>query len=140
MKKKKRLLWQIFLSYLVITFTALASVTWYAQSSLTAWYLEQKSADLEVNALLLEKHILENLEDEKTKTIDALCKKIGRRASTRITVILPAGEVIGAPGRTGLRMFCNDLGRDTVTRPHGEYAGISRRSHAEAGYKTSPAG
>jgi len=95
MKKKKRLLWQLFLSYLFIIFLALVSVTWYTLSSLQDWYLEQKASDLEVQALLLERHILENLNLEKRIIIDDLCKKIGKRASTRITVILPSGEVVG---------------------------------------------
>ncbi len=95
MKKKKRLLWKLFLSYLFIIFLALVSVTWYCLSSLQGWFLEQKTIELEVQALLLEGHILENLAPEKRKAIDVLCKKIGKRTSTRITVILPSGEVIG---------------------------------------------
>jgi two-component system phosphate regulon sensor histidine kinase PhoR len=94
MKKKKRLLWQLFLSYLFIIFLALASVTWYTLRSLQDWHLGQKASDLELQALLLERHILENLAPEKRTIIDALCKKIGERASTRITVILPSGVVI----------------------------------------------
>ena len=61
MKKKKRLLWQLFVSYLFIIFLALASVTWYTLRSLQDWHLGQKASDLEVQALLLERHILENL-------------------------------------------------------------------------------
>ncbi len=95
MKKKKRLLWQMFLPYLFIIILALVAVTWYTLNSLQGWFLEQKTTDLEVQALLLERHILENLSQEKRKTIDDLCKKIGERTSTRITVILPSGEVIG---------------------------------------------
>jgi len=95
MEKKKRLLWHLFLSYLFIIFLALVSVTWYTLSSLQDWYLEQKASDLEVQALLLERHILVNLDPEKRIIIDDLCKKIGKRASTRITVILPSGEVVG---------------------------------------------
>lgn len=95
MKKKKRLLWQLFLSYLFIVFLALASVTWYTLRSLQDWHLEEKASDLELQALLLERHILENLAPEKRNIIDALCKKIGEHASTRITVILPSGIVVG---------------------------------------------
>jgi two-component system phosphate regulon sensor histidine kinase PhoR len=95
MATKKRLLWQLFPSYLLITLISLLIVTWYASRSLKHFFLEQTASDLEVRAHLLEKQVLEYLNPLDAKSIDLWCKKIGKRASTRITIILPSGEVIG---------------------------------------------
>jgi two-component system phosphate regulon sensor histidine kinase PhoR len=95
MAKKRRLLWQIFPSYVAITVISLVVVTWYASSSLRYLYLEQAATDLEARAYLFESQILEYLDPLDEKAVDFLCKKVGKNASTRITVILPSGRVIG---------------------------------------------
>jgi two-component system phosphate regulon sensor histidine kinase PhoR len=95
MARKKRLLWQLYPSYLLIIIVSLVAVTWYASKSLRHFFLEQTSADLEARALLFEQQILEHLDPLDISRIDQLCKNIGIRSPTRITVILPSGKVIG---------------------------------------------
>ena len=95
MARKKRLLWQLYPSYLLITLIALVAVTWYASRALKHFFLEQAATDLKARAHLFESQILEYLEPIDQKRIDQLCKRIGRRSSTRITIILPSGKVIG---------------------------------------------
>jgi len=95
MKKKKRLLWQLYPSYLLITLISLVAVTIYATSSLREFYLDRIASDLRGRAYLLEKQILQFLGPLDTKVVDALCKELGKPSTTRITVILPSGTVIG---------------------------------------------
>ena len=95
MRKKKRLFWQLFPSYLLITIVSLSAVTWYASNSLRNFFLDQTAADLLVRAHLLEKQIIQLLGPLDANVIDALCKEIGQSSATRITVILPSGIVIG---------------------------------------------
>jgi two-component system phosphate regulon sensor histidine kinase PhoR len=95
MARKKRLLWQLYPSYLLIIIVSLVAVTWYASKSLRHFFLEQTAAGLEARALLFEQQILEHLDPPDIDHIDQLCKNIGIRSSTRITVILPSGKVIG---------------------------------------------
>jgi two-component system phosphate regulon sensor histidine kinase PhoR len=95
MKKKKRLLWQLYPSYLLITLISLVAVTIYATSSLREFYLDRIAGDLRARAYLLEKQILQFLGPLDTKVVDALCKELGKPSTTRITVILPSGTVIG---------------------------------------------
>ncbi|MBW1958939.1 MAG: PAS domain-containing protein, partial [Deltaproteobacteria bacterium] len=95
MKKKKRLLWQLYPSYLLITLISLVAVTIYATSSLREFYLDRIASDLQARAYLLEKQILQFLGPLDTQIIDALCKELGKPSATRITVILPSGTVIG---------------------------------------------
>ena len=95
MLKRKRLLWQIYPSYLLITIICLIAVTWYASKSLRHFYMEQSAIDLEARAHLLEPQFLEVIDPLNEKAVDLLCKKIGKSASTRVTVILPTGKVVG---------------------------------------------
>jgi two-component system phosphate regulon sensor histidine kinase PhoR len=95
MIRKKRLLWHLYPSFLLITIISLMAVTWYASKSLKDFFLEQTAADLTVRARLFESQILRYLDPLDKKTIDQLCKDIGKGASTRLTVILPSGKVAG---------------------------------------------
>lgn len=95
MRQKKRLLWQLYPSYLIITLVALVAVTWYASGALKSFYLKQIAGDLQSRALLLEKQILQFMGPLDADVIDALCKEIGEPSATRITVVLPSGTVIG---------------------------------------------
>lgn len=95
MKKKKRLLWQLYPSYLLITIISLVAVTIYATSSLREFYLDRIAGDLRDRAYLLEKQVRHFLGPLDSNVVDALCKELGKPLTTRITVILPSGIVIG---------------------------------------------
>ncbi|MDY6838953.1 MAG: ATP-binding protein [Thermodesulfobacteriota bacterium] len=95
MPKKKRLLWQLYPTYLFITLACLLAATWYASTSLRHFYLDQTAADLEARARLVEQQIAQYLDPLDERAIDLLCKNVGRRASTRMTIILPSGKVAG---------------------------------------------
>ena len=95
MKKKKRLLWQLYPSYLLITIISLVAVTIYATSSLREFYLDRIAGDLRDKAYLLEKQVRHFLGPLDSNVVDALCKELGKPLTTRITVILPSGIVIG---------------------------------------------
>jgi two-component system phosphate regulon sensor histidine kinase PhoR len=95
MGKNTRLLWLLYPSYLLIIVVSLAAVTPYASRSLRDFYLEQTASDLEARALFFEKQVETFLDPLDEGRIDRLCKTIGRRASTRLTVIMPSGQVVG---------------------------------------------
>ncbi|MBN2455158.1 MAG: HAMP domain-containing protein [Sedimentisphaerales bacterium] len=100
---KRRLLWQLYPSFLLIIFISVISVAWYGSQSLHKFYLNQVAEDLKYRAHLIEKQVLTNLGNQRFKEIDDFCKQIAAASSTRITVILPSGEVIAdsdeVPGR-----------------------------------------
>jgi len=95
MMKKRRLLWQLYPAFLFIALLSIVSVTWYAGSTLKKFDLDQTSRDLEARARLVEDRILPLLEPLNEKRIDEICKSMGKRAETRITVIGPDGRVYG---------------------------------------------
>ncbi len=94
-KKRKKLFWQIFPAYLAISLVTILAVSWYASSTLRQFFLNQTKIELKSRAYFFEEQLRRYLEPLNTAAIDSLCKKIGRRTDTRITVILPNGAVAG---------------------------------------------
>ena len=94
MAKKRRLLWQLYPSYLLVTIMCLGAVSWYATTSLREFYLDQSTKDLEARARLLESQFLELIDPLDEQKFGLLSEKIGRSTTTRVTVILPSGKVV----------------------------------------------
>ncbi|MEA2084337.1 MAG: ATP-binding protein [Thermodesulfobacteriota bacterium] len=93
--RKKRLLQQLYLPQLLIIFIALLAVTLYVSDTLHDFYLGRTVKDIEARAELATEQIRTpffNLQYDKLNTI---CRKIGEKSSTRFTVILNSGEVVG---------------------------------------------
>ncbi|MCE5269367.1 MAG: HAMP domain-containing protein [Planctomycetaceae bacterium] len=90
-----RRLWQrLFLAYLWVPAVLLLSAGFYASNVVRSLYLDQLTADLEARAQICARPIGDLLAKGKTAQIDRLCKELGRASDTRITVVLPSGQVI----------------------------------------------
>jgi two-component system, OmpR family, phosphate regulon sensor histidine kinase PhoR len=113
MNKRKKLIWQLFPTFLLITLLSLLAVSWYASSSLQHFFLEQTAADLKIRALLVEKQIIPHLSPLDAAKLDAVCKDLGKHAATRITVILPSGQVVGDTRETP-HLMDNHAGRPEI--------------------------
>jgi len=101
---QKRLLWQLYPYFLLIIAISVVGVVWYGSQSLREFYLNQVAYNLKSQGQLVEIQISDELAGLKFKEIDDLCKKIGAVDSTRITVILPHGEVIADSDEISGRM------------------------------------
>jgi two-component system, OmpR family, phosphate regulon sensor histidine kinase PhoR len=95
MKKKRRLMRQLFPSYLVITLASVLVVSGYALSFARQFYLERTQMDLKIEGQLLEKSIIRLLSPLDEAAIDRLVKDAAGGTVTRVTVILPGGRVVG---------------------------------------------
>ncbi|MEJ2726944.1 MAG: ATP-binding protein [Deltaproteobacteria bacterium] len=126
MKKRKRLLWQLFPSYLLITLISLLAASWYASEAMRQFFLDQTATDLKARAALLEKQITGLLSPLRSETIDTICKEAGRLSGTRITVILPDGTVIGDSRETP-RLMDNHAKRPEIVAALAGETGRSLR-------------
>ena len=126
MKKPRRLLWQLFPSYLLITLISLLAVSWYASEAMRHFFLAQTATDLKARAALLEKQIKGLLSPLRTDTIDTICKEAGRLSATRITVILADGTVIGDSRETP-GLMNNHAGRPEIVTALSGQTGQSLR-------------
>jgi two-component system phosphate regulon sensor histidine kinase PhoR len=95
MNKKKKIFWQLFLSFLLITLLSLMAVSWYASDSLRQFFLDQTTKDLKTRAMFLQRQIVGYLSPLDAAALDSFCKTSEIVSETRITVILPSGIVIG---------------------------------------------
>lgn len=92
--RPKRLLWQLYPSYLLITLVALAAIGWYASSAMQKFYYAQVSDDLKESTYILEDQILASYKTKDTPKLDKLCKSLGTAGDRRITVINTSGKVL----------------------------------------------
>lgn len=96
--KKKRLLWQLYPTYLFIIMISLLAVSLYSSQAFKDFFIEDTVSDLTARAKILENQILQLIPDgdrNNYSEIDRICKLTGKNSQTRITVILPSGKVIG---------------------------------------------
>ncbi len=96
--KKKRLLWQLYPTYLFIIIISLVAVSIYSSRSFKEFFIEDTIVDLQARAKILESqiaHIMVTKESDIGAKIDNICKLTGKNSQTRVTVILPSGKVIG---------------------------------------------
>ncbi|MDY6972247.1 MAG: ATP-binding protein [Thermodesulfobacteriota bacterium] len=95
MAKRKRLLWQLYPSYLLITILSLVAATWFASRTFRQFFFEKNASDLEMRAHLFQAQIADYFSPPDEVAIHQLCKRAGNLGKTRITIILPSGRVIG---------------------------------------------
>jgi len=126
MKKRKRLIWQIFPSFLLITLLSLLAVSWYASSSMRHFFLDQTAVDLNIRAVLLEKQVIAHLLPLDPPAVDSVCKTMGKQSATRYTVILTSGEVVGDSLETA-HLMDNHANRPEIARALAGETGKSIR-------------
>ena len=93
--RKRRLWWRLFISYLWVPVVVLLSIGWYGSDVVGELYENHLNRDLEARARLCGKPIGDLLLQGRTAEVDAICKELGRSSNTRITVMLPTGQVVG---------------------------------------------
>lgn len=123
--RRKRLIWQLFPAFLLVTFLSLLAVTWYGARSWRQFYLAQTAEDLAARAHLAEPQMRRYLETDGSQ-VDRLCKELGRATATRLTVILPSGKVLGDSEENPARMD-NHGDRPEIQEAFKGRVGVSTR-------------
>ncbi len=109
----RRLLWQLYPVQIAITLVALIVVTWYASYVIREFHFEQTTEDLKSRAILAAPEIGDLLRRHDYDALNELCHQIGRRSSTRLTVIAPDGKVLADSHEEPERMD-NHAGRPEI--------------------------
>lgn len=96
-KRRRKILWQIFPSFLIITLLSLTAVTWYSTTFFKSFFLNNTEKDLTIRAQLLKREFISRYPyfNENIDDIDKLCKEIGQSTGSRVTIVLPSGQVVG---------------------------------------------
>jgi two-component system, OmpR family, phosphate regulon sensor histidine kinase PhoR len=97
MNKKRKLIWQIFPSFMVIILLSLSVVSWYSTRYFKAFFLENSEKELTIQAKLLQHKFAHLLKEDRQSIlkIDSQCKKVGKDIQTRVTIVMPSGVVVG---------------------------------------------
>ncbi|MFP4014323.1 MAG: ATP-binding protein [Chitinispirillaceae bacterium] len=93
--KIKKIAWRFFVVCFGITVVSLWITTWYSTHIHKRLFIEKTIEDVDTRARLLQRELSRFITDSTNYTqLDSLCVKIGDEINTRITIILPTGEVI----------------------------------------------
>lgn len=94
---RKKLIWQLYPSFLLVTLITLIAVTWHCTSSFRRFYYDQTRDELERLAYVAAEQIAPMIQTAAPAQLDSLCKKLGQAGDGRIrvTIILPSGKVLG---------------------------------------------
>lgn len=91
---RRRLLWHLYPTYLLITLVSVSALSWYAVRSLKQFYLEERTRELESRATLMRDLLLAEVEPGAPEDIESLVKRLGQEPEFRLTVIDMDGEVL----------------------------------------------
>lgn len=92
---QRRLLWRIYVYFLLAALIALALVTGNAVRISRHFHETYIAEGLELRGRMAAREILHYLPTLDTGQVDRLCRELGALSSARMTVILPDGGVIG---------------------------------------------
>ncbi len=94
---RKRLIWQLFPSFVLVIIVALGSATWYFVHTFRTFYIQQTEVELTRLAHVVIQQVTDTGLWSRPDQIDALCRRLGKAEDgrIRITVISPSGQVWG---------------------------------------------
>jgi two-component system phosphate regulon sensor histidine kinase PhoR len=92
---KKRLIRQLYPVFLIIIAAVLLAVLLYTSHFFRTFYYNQIASDLNIRAQIIKYQIEPMIKSGSFSEIDRVCKSLGTAGASRITIILPNGQVIG---------------------------------------------
>ena len=125
---RRKLIWQLYPSYLIVTLAALIAVTAYCSRYFREVYHNQVRDALSQLAGIAAEQVRTSLETEGPPGVDRLCKRLaGSNAhGTRLTVVAPSGQVLGDSHEEPAGME-NHLGRPEISEALRRGTGSSVR-------------
>ena len=93
--KRKTLFWKLYPSFLIISFISLLAIVMIALWSFKSFYYQERAVDLEIRAKILTPEFSRLIQSKNFQEIQKKSQQLGDDSSTRITIILPSGKIIG---------------------------------------------
>jgi len=92
---RKKLIWRLYPSFILVAFISMFAVGWYASVSMKKMYMNHLTMELQTKAQAVNLLIEDDLKISNLKSIDEKSKIAGKKMQVRVTVILPSGIVVG---------------------------------------------
>ena len=121
-----KLVWRLFPAFILIGVICLVAGTWYTASSWRTFYLKETAGDLENRARLMEIYLQDVLQVPDEMQVNEICRRLGKLTSTRLTVILASGKVLGDSEEDPRRMD-NHADRPEIREAMQGRVGVSTR-------------
>jgi len=93
--KRKTLFWKLYPSFLIISFISLLAIVMIALWSFKSFYYQERALDLEIRAKILIPEFSRLIQSQRYQEVQRESQKLGDDSSTRITIILPSGHIVG---------------------------------------------
>jgi len=110
---ERRLAWRLFVAYFLVTLAALVALGWYGSYILDEALASGLSRQLQTTAELVAQQVGPLLDGADSRQLQSALVQASRANSSRLTVILPSGEVVGDTQEDPDRMD-NHQGRPEV--------------------------
>jgi two-component system phosphate regulon sensor histidine kinase PhoR len=101
---KRRFIWKLYISYILVIVAALSAATWYFSVFFRQFYIDQTAEKLTTYAKLYSPLISPFTNESNNAEIDKLCKKFGKLSAARITVIDYSGTCLGDSDQDPVKM------------------------------------
>jgi two-component system phosphate regulon sensor histidine kinase PhoR len=126
--RSRRLLWQIYPLFFMVTVVAIIAVSWYFSSALKEFHHQDSVASLRARAELIAFQVQNPIRTQSWDELNQLCREAGVKISTRITILLPNGQVIGDTREDPERMENHAARPEVIEALNGQVANSSRFS------------
>ncbi|MCW8892315.1 MAG: ATP-binding protein [Deltaproteobacteria bacterium] len=92
--KHRRLIWQLYPSYLLLILLVILAVSWFVVNELRDFHYQQTNKDLRARTSLIAEQLAGEINENQQVWSSNMITRLGKRSATRITVILANGQVL----------------------------------------------
>ncbi len=96
---RRRLLYQLYPSYLIITLASLVGVGWFSARSAERFYLDRVASDLEARAQTFCDLLGSDWTPKKADAVAPISQAVSRASGVRLSLVMPDAQLLDASGR-----------------------------------------
>jgi len=124
--KNKKLIWQLYPSYLLVIFITLILLLTYTSSAFKTFYINQTTKDLRARTVLIEKQVIPYFKSQNFNKLTSLISEQGKEITTRFTIVDAKGKVLSDSDENPEKMD-NHASRPEISQALSDKWGIATR-------------
>ncbi len=124
--KRRRLIWQLYPTYLFLIFTLILAVSWFVLAEVRNFHYQQTSQDLRARTALITEQLIGEIKENQQLWLANMVYRLGESSGTRITIVLADGRVL-ADSDEDPRLMDNHGQRPEILQAFAGGEGVSTR-------------
>jgi two-component system phosphate regulon sensor histidine kinase PhoR len=124
--KRRRLLWQLYPSYLLLLLIVIIVTSWFLLRELRDFHYQQTSKDLWARTQLITEQLAGDIKEDQQLWLANMVTRLGESSQTRVTVVLADGRVL-ADSDEDPRLMDNHGQRPEILEAFAGRVGVSTR-------------